>query len=314
MPGVLGAVVAVGIRALARGAAPARSAIGHAATRVLHGVQDHARAVSLVTRPAQARRGGGDRRSAPSRCWRRGASCDRPSARATTGHSSRLAACRQATSGEPAGVRDQVDVHAGSRGRSGHAGRKRARRRDRGDHARRPRLGAALRPRTRRRVGASGVPDRRAALGPAGAAAVAGRSRSCPSARPHCHPAAHGGCGSSAATALHVLTGALSALDASRRRSYPVENGSEPLTSSFVPHPSMPPQSSTTMPETSSAQQLGLGDAEVAEPGESPVAAGYRWVGHAYTRLRGSSPAAQRLPEVALGVQSSSAAVGKNAF
>jgi hypothetical protein len=90
--------------------------------------------------------------------------------------------------------------------------------------------------------------------------------------------------------------------------------GSEPLAFSFVPHPSMPPQSSTTMPETSSAQQLGLGDAEVAEPGESPVAAGYRWVGHAYTRLRGSSPAAQRLPEVALGVQSSSAAVGKNAF
>ena len=64
----------------------------------------------------------------------------------------------------------------------------------------RPRPGAAVRSRAHRPVGAGGVADRRAAVRPDDAAAVAvprGRAH----ARPHRYPAARGGCGSSAPAA-----------------------------------------------------------------------------------------------------------------
>jgi hypothetical protein len=48
VPGLLWDVVAVGVRALARGAAAARGAIGHAAARALRSVRDDACSVAVV--------------------------------------------------------------------------------------------------------------------------------------------------------------------------------------------------------------------------------------------------------------------------
>ena len=75
------------------------------------------------------------------------------------------------------------------------------RRRRRGARDRRPGVGASIRQPASRRVGARGVADRRAADRNA-TAAVAGRCSRAP-ARPCCHPAARGGCGSSAAATLN---------------------------------------------------------------------------------------------------------------
>ena len=69
-----------------------------------------------------------------------------------------------------------------------------------------------------RRVGARGVADRRAADRNAAAAAVAGRCSRAP-ARPRCHPAARGGCGSSAATTVDVSPACSRRFDRSRRSS-----------------------------------------------------------------------------------------------
>lgn len=122
VPGMLSTALAVGVRALARGAVAARRASGYAATCALHGVLDDACALSVVACSASARRGGGDRRSAPPLRGRRGASGHRRPAGAPAGHRTRLVACRQAPGGEPAGVRDQADLHAGPRSRRGQAG------------------------------------------------------------------------------------------------------------------------------------------------------------------------------------------------
>ena len=69
MPGLLGAVVAVGPRALARGADMARDTVGQAAPRALSGLWRHARAVPVVVGAAPARQGGGNRRGAAARRW-----------------------------------------------------------------------------------------------------------------------------------------------------------------------------------------------------------------------------------------------------
>jgi hypothetical protein len=83
----------------------------------------------------------------------------------------------------------------------GDPSRQRAVRRRRGDHARRPRVGTALRSPANRTMGAGGVDDRRPAVRPATAPAVATSPRGRAPARRHRHPAAHGGWGSSAAAA-----------------------------------------------------------------------------------------------------------------
>ena len=117
-----------------------------------------------------------------------------------TGNGPWVAARSQGEGREPAGVRRQ-GVRAGPRPpERGHPGRQRAGRRGRGDHARRQGLRAAVWSSPGRSVGASGMPHGWAPRRPAVAAAVAVWRRRAP-ARPHRHPAAHGGCGSSAAAA-----------------------------------------------------------------------------------------------------------------
>jgi hypothetical protein len=71
---------------------------------------------------------------------------DRPAAGSPAGDGPWMAARRQDAGGEPARVRGQIRLCAGpGRADRGHPGRQRARRRGRGDHARRPRAGVALR-------------------------------------------------------------------------------------------------------------------------------------------------------------------------
>ena len=201
LSGLRRAAVAMGVRALARGADASRRPLGHAAAGVLPSLWRHARARSLVVGPAPARWRGGDRRSASAgRAWR-GASPDRASARTPAGHGPWVVAHSQGAGAQPTGVRGQVGVRVGSRrAERGDPGRQRAGRRGRGDDARRQGMRTAVRSRPSRPVGASGVPHRRAAVRPATAAALALRRGRAP-ARPHRHPAAHGGCESSAAAA-----------------------------------------------------------------------------------------------------------------
>ncbi len=201
-------------------------------------------------RSPPARWVGGDRRSAPFGCRRRGAPCDRPPARPAGGHGPRLAARRQEPGGEPAGVRDAMDIHAGPRDVCRRASRERARRRGRGDHARRPRMGAAIRARAHQPVGAGRVPDRRATRKPAGAPAVA---------VPHGRACGTTSSPSSCARRLRVKrrNSAPRPSRAPRRRLTPADGAATPgdggferfdvrhsrLTSSFVPHPRSPSKS-----------------------------------------------------------------------
>ncbi len=169
VPGVLGVVVAVGIRALARGADAARHAVGEAAAGVLWWLWRHARPVPGLAGAAPARRGGGNRRGTAAGGQRRGASPDRQRARPAAGNGSWLAASRPGEGGEPAGVRDPTAGRARSRTRRGHAGQQHA---GRGGDAGCPRVCAAIRSR-RRPVGACGVPGRRTATRSPAAPAVA---------------------------------------------------------------------------------------------------------------------------------------------
>ncbi len=200
--GLFRAAVAMGVRALARGAHAGWRASLEAEAGVMWRLRCHACALSVVVGAAPARQRGGDRRGAALGRRRAGAPPDRPAARPSAGNGPRVAQVRAGARGEPASVRCQVDVHAGSRrAQCGDSGRQRAVRRRRGDHARRPRVGTALRSPANRTMGAGGVDDRRPAVRPATPPAVATSPRGRAPARPHRHPAAHGGCGSSAAAA-----------------------------------------------------------------------------------------------------------------
>jgi hypothetical protein len=176
VPGLLGQVVAVGIRALARCTAASRDPVRSAATGAVRRVRGDARARTGVVGAASARRGGGDRRGTASGRRRCRASPDRGQARAAAGHRSRLVASGQATCREPASVRDPLADRAGRRTRSGDADGQRPSRRGRRGRARRPRVGPAVRTGRGRPVGARGVADRRTALRSPAAAAVAGPS------------------------------------------------------------------------------------------------------------------------------------------
>lgn len=206
LPGLFGAAVAVGVRTLARGAAAAWDPVGQAASGVLWRLWRHARAVSVVVGAASARRGRGDRRGAAASRERRGAPPDRQRTGPAGGNGSWVAQGRQVASGEPADVRDQARSLARSRAGRGRTRRQQPGRRGRGDHARCPRVGAAVRSPRRRCVGTCRVPDWRAAARSATAPAVADVPRGRARARPHRHPAARGGCGSSAAATLHGST------------------------------------------------------------------------------------------------------------
>ena len=203
---LLGTIVAVGVRALARRAAGARGSVAHAPPGALRRVRDDACALALLDGSAPARRGGDDRRGAAPSGRRRRASSDCQAARTARRNGAWLAACRQATRRKPACVRDRVDHGAGARTGRGYPGRQLLGRRGRGDHARRSRAGAAVRSRRPWPMGTRGLADRRAtARSPVAAAVIPVPSRSCPPARPGRHPAAHGDGGSSAATAVHGL-------------------------------------------------------------------------------------------------------------
>jgi len=199
--GLLGAIVALGVRALTRGAAGRRDTAAHPAAGALRRVRDDARALSLVDGSAPARRGGGDRRSAAPGCRRRRASTDRQASAAARGHGPWLAARRPPRRGEFARVRDPADRCVGPRTGRDRPGRQRAGRCGRGDHACRSGVGAAVRSRRDRPVGARGMADGRAAARSPTAAAVGPFLAVVPPARPGRHPAAHGG-GSSAATTV----------------------------------------------------------------------------------------------------------------
>ncbi len=147
VPGLSWAAVAVGVRALARGAPARWRAVGHDATRVLWELRRYACALPVVVGSAPARRGGGDRRGAAPSRPRGGASSDRSAARPATGNGPGVAARRQGPGGEPARVRREVRVRARSRAACrGRSGRQRARRRGRGDDARRQGLGLRFGP------------------------------------------------------------------------------------------------------------------------------------------------------------------------
>jgi hypothetical protein len=171
LPGLSWAAGAVGVRALARGADARRGAVAQTAAGVLSWLWSYACAVSVVVGPVPARRGGGDRRGVALGCWWRRASPDRRAVGPSAGDGPRVAARRQSQRGQPASVRDRVGGLARSGACRCHCGRQRARRRGRGGHARRPCVGAAVRSRADRPVGASSVADRRVAVRPAGRAA-----------------------------------------------------------------------------------------------------------------------------------------------
>jgi hypothetical protein len=203
LPAVLWAARAVGVRAPARGADAGWRAVGAAAAGVLRRLRRDARAPGGVERAASPRRIGGDRRSAPPRRPRRWAPCDRAASWSPTGHCPRLVARRPRPLGAAALLRDASRLRAGpGRARARHAPGLDPRRRRRGARDRRQGVGASIRQPASRRVGARGVADRRAADRNAAPAAVAGRCSRAP-ARPRCHPAARGGCGSSAAATLN---------------------------------------------------------------------------------------------------------------
>jgi hypothetical protein len=85
VPGLFRAAIAVGVRALARGADARWRAVVAAAAGVLSGVWRDACAVPGVVGAASARRGGGDRRRTRAGCRRPRASADRSAARASAG-------------------------------------------------------------------------------------------------------------------------------------------------------------------------------------------------------------------------------------
>ena len=89
----------------------------------------------------------------------------------------RVAACRQRVRGESAGVRDDVSGRTGPAARRHHPGAQRPARPSRSNHARCPGVGAALRPRRRSPTGARYLADRRAAVRPPAAVAVADAPR-----------------------------------------------------------------------------------------------------------------------------------------
>lgn len=175
VPGLLRAIVALGVRALARCAAGARASATHAAPGALRRVRVDACALALVDGPAPARWGRGDRRGAVPGGRGRRASPDRARARTAGGHGSWLAAGGAAARGEPAGVRDSTDRVAGRGARRGHPGRQQSGRRGRGDHACCSCVGVAVRPRRHRPVGTRCVAHWRAASRSPAPPAVVGR-------------------------------------------------------------------------------------------------------------------------------------------
>jgi hypothetical protein len=241
---LLRAIVAVGVRTLARCATGARGSAAHAPPGALRRVRDDACALALLDGSAPARRGRGDRRgAAPGGCRGR-ASSDRPAAPTARRHGAWLAACRPQTRRKPARVGDPADCRAGPRTGRGHPGRQRSGRRGRGDHARRSCVGAAVR---RRR---SRPPGNARSGRPAGCCTLTRRCRH--NSRwfvvvPRGHDLIAiqlrtAAAGQAPRQPSMVSCARVSALDARRRRSYPVDRGSGPLndraaglTSSFVP-------------------------------------------------------------------------------
>lgn len=202
LSGLPWAAGAVGVCALARGANAGWRAVGAVTAGVLRRLRRDARTGAGVERAASPRRIGGDRRSVTTGRPRRWAPCDRAAPWSPAGHRPWLVARRPRPLRAAALLRDAIRLLAGSgRARARHAPRLDPGRRRRGARDRRQGVGASIRQPASRRVGARSVADRRAADRNATPAAVAGRCSRAP-ARPRCHPAARGGCGSSAAATL----------------------------------------------------------------------------------------------------------------
>lgn len=163
VPGLLGAVVALGVRACARGARHGWDAVTQATACSLQLMRGYARAGAVLDGTAASRQLGGYRSSDASGVVRRWASSDRWAPRAATDHGPWVAACRTHACRRFAGVRDAVAGCAGPRAGGGLSNWQRDRGYGRGGHARCPGVGAALRARPRRSVGACGLAHRRTA-------------------------------------------------------------------------------------------------------------------------------------------------------
>jgi len=145
MPGLFRAVVALGVRALARDPHARWSAVAEATASVVRRVRHHARAVPGVVGAASARQRRGDRRSAALGRRRGWAPPDRPAAGPAARDRPRVAASGTPARPGASRVREPAAGGAGRAGGCGHAGRQRAGRRCRGDDAGGPSVQAAVR-------------------------------------------------------------------------------------------------------------------------------------------------------------------------
>ncbi len=160
---LLGCVIAVGVRACARGSDASRNAAGAPASWLVWVLRSDARDLARVVRAAPSRWRRGDRRGVGPGGWWGRASPDRCASGPGGRDGSWLAASGAPANGGATQRRGALGPCAGSRARRDPAVRVSARRRRRGAGGRRQGMDAAVRSGSRWSVGASGRDDRRRA-------------------------------------------------------------------------------------------------------------------------------------------------------